>query len=403
MKLLLYSHAFAPSIGGVQTIVGAFARGLARGGVEVTVATPAPRGEMDDAHLPFAVVRSPSARDLVRLIRQADLVHLAGPALMPLTLGLLLGRPVVVEHHGFQTICPNGQLYHEPTDSGCPGHFMAGRHRECLRCNRGQGRIANLKLWSLTFVRRWLCRRVAANIAPTAWLGEVLGLPRTTTILHGLNGTVPLRASRHELPLRFAFVGRLVGTKGVRVLLDAAMKLRAERHSFRVDVIGDGPDRAEFEAIATGSGLEQAVCFRGRLSSEAMERVLQESDALVMPSLAGEVFGLAALENMFRGGLVIASRIGSLAEVVGDAGLTFEPGNAEALAACMRRVIENPRLAEELGRRSGERAQSFFREAQMIDKHIALYEKVLALGNHSPGRSAEVPRRVRGAGGNRQA
>src|SRR5438094_904010 len=139
-----------------------------------------------DASLPFRVVRRPSLLELLRLIRAADVIHLAGPSFIPMLLGLFLRKPVVVEHHGFQTICPNGQLLYEPTQTPCPGHFMAGRHSECIRCNAQLGLLGSLKLWLLTFPRRWLCTRARSNIMPTEWLSTLLRLPRSTTIYHGL-------------------------------------------------------------------------------------------------------------------------------------------------------------------------------------------------------------------------
>jgi glycosyltransferase involved in cell wall biosynthesis len=153
MKLLIYSHFFAPSVGGVETLVLSLARGLAglstAGGdpeFAVTLATQTPAGEFDDASLPFRVLRRPNLNHLWDCIRASDVVHAAGAALPPILLGLIARKPVVVEHHGFQTICPNGQLLIEPAGTPCPGHFMAGRHGECLRCNAGQGWIASRKL-----------------------------------------------------------------------------------------------------------------------------------------------------------------------------------------------------------------------------------------------------------------
>src|SRR5580765_2585969 len=189
MKILVYSHFFAPSVGGVETIVLSLARGLAGlrkpGGdpeFDVSLATQTPADKFDDGLLPFRVVRRPTVLQLWDLVRESDVAHVAGPALAPTLLGLLAGKPVVVEHHGFQTICPNGQLLIEPAGVPCPGHFMAGRHGECLRCNAGQGWLASRKLWLLTFVRRFLCRRVSINITPTAWLSNLLQLPRVISI-----------------------------------------------------------------------------------------------------------------------------------------------------------------------------------------------------------------------------
>src|SRR5262249_8873001 len=198
MKLLLYSHFFAPSVGGVETIVRSLAGGLAqlktRSGeseFELTLATHTPKGDVEDASLAFRVIRQPGPFELRKLIRSSDVIHIAGPAILPMILALLAGKPLVVEHHGFQTICPNGQLLIEPAGEPCPSHFMAGNHGQCWRCNASQGWLASRKLWLLTFVRRFLCARAAKNITPTKWLGDLVQLPSVTTVVHGL-GPLPL-------------------------------------------------------------------------------------------------------------------------------------------------------------------------------------------------------------------
>src|SRR6266436_1103213 len=159
LALLFYSHFFPPSVGGVETTALLLPKGLAelrdpRGAVQfrVTLVTRTPAGNYDDTALPFRVIRQPGLFQLWRLIRESDVIHLAGPALVPLSLGLLSRKPVVVEHHGFQTICPNGQLLIEPEATPCPGHFMAQRYSECLRCNATQGWLTSWKLWLLTFI-----------------------------------------------------------------------------------------------------------------------------------------------------------------------------------------------------------------------------------------------------------
>jgi glycogen synthase len=107
VKLLIYSHFFAPSIGGVETIVLSLVRGLAelrdaKGAreFEITLLTQTPVGDYDDSALPFRVVRQPSLLQLWQLIRESDLVHAAGPALAPLLLTRLARKPLVIEHHG---------------------------------------------------------------------------------------------------------------------------------------------------------------------------------------------------------------------------------------------------------------------------------------------------------------
>jgi glycosyltransferase involved in cell wall biosynthesis len=381
VKLFLYSHFFAPNVGGVETIVLSLARGLAelrdsRGApqFEITIVTQTPAGDCDDRALPFRTIRQPGFVQLWSLVRKSDVVHVAGPALAPLIFSLLARKPLVVEHHGFQTICPNGQLLIEPSGTPCPGHFMAGRHAECLRCNSAQGRFASRKLWLLTFVRRFLCARAAANITPTQWLGGLLQLPRVAAIPHGLEAVDPVSRSapRSSTPV-IAFLGRLVTTKGVRVLFEAARLLREQNRSFELLIIGDGPERASLEQFARESQLAPMVRFVGRVGEEQLEAALARASAIVVPSLGGEVFGLVVAENMLRGLPVVASDLGAFAEVLGDAGLTFRTGDAGDLATSLSRLLDDPSLATRLGPQARKRALDLFGRERMLEYHASVY------------------------------
>jgi glycosyltransferase involved in cell wall biosynthesis len=384
MKLLIYSHYFAPSVGGVESIVSSLASGLAglrdsNGATqfEVTLVTQTPSGNYDDGASAFRTVRTPSLAKIWQLIRTSDIVHVAGPAIPPIILGLLARRPCVVEHHGFQTICPNGQLLLEPAGAPCPGHFMAGRQTECLRCNSGQGRLASFKLWILTYVRRFLCSRVAANIMPTEWLGGQLHLPRSTTIPHGLEVTA---AAQHTgqpgIPPIVAFQGRLVTTKGVRLLFEAARILRENGQAFELLIIGDGPERDSLERFVRETQLGSQVRFAGRLDGARLNAALAPSSVVVVPSLGGEVFGLVVAENMLRALPVIASDLGAFSEVLGDAGITFRTGDPAALAAALSQLLNDPSRATRLGQRARERALNFCSREWMLESHANLYRRV---------------------------
>lgn len=380
MKILLCTNAFAPKVGGQETIVMLLAKyvsSISAGSLDLTLVTPTPADGMNDACLPFHVVRQPNFMMLLRLVRQADIIHLAGPLFVPMIVGLVLRKHVVVEHHGFQAICPNGQLLYEPTQTFCPGHFMAGRARECIRCNAALGKLRSIKMWILTFPRRWLCFRVAVNILPTRWLGSLLQLNRMKTIPHGLPPleAVPSRRAAPAVPT-FTFLGRLVSTKGVRVLLEAAHQLKAKRTSFQIKIIGQGPDGSALQQLARDLQVDDSVRFFGYVPAEQLDGILADTTAVVMPSLAGEVFGLAAAENMQQGRLLIVSDIGALAEVVGDSGLKFTSGDASSLARCMEAVIVDPSLAQELGRKAARRIAECFAVDQMAKEHFRVYEEL---------------------------
>jgi glycosyltransferase involved in cell wall biosynthesis len=389
MKLLLYSHSFAPRVGGVETIVLSLARGLAelrtvdnRPRFELTLVTETSAGDFDERSLEFPVVREPSALALKRLIDAADVIHLAGPALLPLFLAWLSRKPVVLEHHGYQSICPNGLLLHQPDGSLCPGHFQAGHYGRCVRCQAAEmSWPKSFAQLLLMFPRNILARTVACNIAVSRHVAERIALPKSRVVYHGVESAGrPEIADAEIVPmhgkLRFAYVGRLVAEKGLPVLLQAAGILRQENQEFELLVIGDGPQRALLEALLERAGIGDRVRFTGQLEGPALAEALGSVHVVVMPSVWEETAGLAAMEHMMRGRPVIASEIGGLRETVGDAGLMCQPGSSEDLARCMREVLHDRALLPALGRKGRERARSLFLRERMIAEHAHIYRSL---------------------------
>jgi len=384
VKLLFYSHYFAPNIGGVETIVLSLARGLAEVRTpddlpefNLTLVTETPAEDFDDRLLPFRVLRQPSFIQLLQAIRASDIIHVAGPALLPLLLGVLTRKSIVIEHHGFQTICPTGQLLIEPSGAPCPGHFMAGRHHECLRCRSNNNWLNSWKLWLLTFLRRFLSSRVAANIMPTEWLSELVHLPNAVTIPHGIEPMIRTSESaRSPGPPLIAFQGRLVTTKGLPLLLEAASLLQSENYAFELMVIGDGPERSAVEELAKKLQLSSCVRFVGRIAAADLDLTLAKASIVVVPSLGGEVFGLVLAENMSRGLPVVASDVGCFAEVLGDAGLTFRVGEAKDLARQIARLLDDSGLASALSIRARGRILESYQRTQMIAAHAHLYRRL---------------------------
>jgi glycosyltransferase involved in cell wall biosynthesis len=391
LKLLIYAEYFLPVIGGVQTSVALLARCLAGRDaadssndhcMEVTLVTRTAANGMDDSALPYRIIRRPGLLQLARLIREADVIHIAGPCFLPLVFVWLLAKPAVVEHHGYHAACPNGLLLIERDRSLCPGHFMAGRYRKCLDCNSGtRGWLGSLRLLLMTFPRRWLCERISLNATITDHVAVRLELSRTRTIYYG----VEILESRSLGPardpsqkLRLAYLGRLVAEKGVSVLLRAAHRLQDDGCKFDLTLIGDGPERSNLETLTKELSLTGCVTFAGELQRQDVDRVLRTTDVVVMPSLWEETAGLAAMEQMMTGGAVVASEIGGLAEVVDGAGLRFCPGNSEELYSCLSRIAKEPGLLVQLGSLAHQRASSRFTVDRFISDHASLYRELLA-------------------------
>lgn len=390
MKIAIYTKDFAPVVGGVQTVILELARGLVEwrehlaghppDAFDVTVATPTPAGGLDDSNFPFRVVRQPSVLKLFNLFRMADVIHLAGPSILPMCLALALGKPVVVEHDGYQAICPSGIYVHEPHGTTCPGHFQIGNYRECLRCQSmcvSRFRSA----WNLMtlFPRRWLAKQVAANVAVSNHTGQRIALPRTQTIYHGIAApkcSSPAPPSVQK-PLILAYVGRLVPEKGVDVLLRGADEASKNGCDFRLKIIGDGPERRRLELLAAKLELNKYVEFLGFRMGSSLELALADVSIAVIPSQWEEACPMSAIEQMMQGKLMIAADIGAVSELVADTGLKFPPADASALAACIRRAVEDPQLVAYLSAAGCNRAMSLFSVSKMTQEHIVLYRQLM--------------------------
>jgi glycosyltransferase involved in cell wall biosynthesis len=383
MNLLIYSHYFAPSVGGVESIVQSLATGIAElrilegdRGFNVTVVTETPAGNYDDSKFPFRVVRRPGVIRLWQLARASDVIHAAGPAFLPMVLAWLSRKPFVVEHHGYQATCPNGLFVHQPDRAICPGYFQAGRYGECFQCLRSElssGPTA-ARLLAFMFPRHWLSRAASTNIAVTSHVDKRQKLPHTKVVYHGIEDPLP-NPDRPTPPqkMRIAYVGRLVPEKGIPVLLNAAKILKAEGYDFEIRIIGDGSERLNLEELIQRNKLESSTSITGFLTGDALVHVLQDVSVVVMPSTWEETAGLAAIEQMMRGRLVIAADIGGLSEVLGDAGLKFTPENAGSLADCLRAVIENPALIGSYGEKARSRALHLFQRSKMLAEHAQIY------------------------------
>jgi glycosyltransferase involved in cell wall biosynthesis len=398
MNILIYSSLWSPSVGGVQSVTNTLARGLAEWNegdsreVKVTVATPSPTSGSRNANADgsLRVVGDAGFFRICRLVWRSDIIHLAGPALLPLLLAWFFSKKAVILHHGYQAVCPDGSLVHFVDQRVCCNSFASGKVSDCVRCRVANvGWLRGLISVALAYPRLWLCRRVAANIGVSKHVSAQIGLPRTSTIYSAPANPIvsPLVEFPRPEPIAnfyldsdaplLAFVGRLTNEKGVTTLLHAAAALAAEDVEFRVRIIGDGPERARLAILAWSLRLRDRVEFTGTLEGAALEAAVLGAVAVVLPSVAVEAAGLVAIEQMMRGRVVIASDTGGLGEIVGEAGLKFPPGDIEALTDCLRRVLGDPKLCMTLGRAARSRALEHFTQERMVEEHMKLYSQIL--------------------------
>lgn len=167
-------------------------------------------------------------------------------------------------------------------------------------------------------------------------------------------------------PPSLLYVGGLSPHKNLGALIAAVGRLRrdpvlADLHLVIVgDIAGDSFFSAHrsLRAVVAASGLERAVHFVGYVPDDELLPYYRRATALVLPSFA-EGFGLPAVEALACGTPVVASTGGALPEVVGNAGLFFDPQDAAGLDWALRRVLTDPGLRADLARRGPARAARF--------------------------------------------
>lgn len=137
-------------------------------------------------------------------------------------------------------------------------------------------------------------------------------------------------------------VALLTPEKGIPYLLQAVKNISAKRSDIILDVIGDGPNRTEYENMTSELGLSRVVRFHGLKSKAETADYMRNCDLFVLPSLY-ETFGVVLIEALASGKPVIASDIGGPREIVTpEVGILVPPGNPEALAAAIDKVLGDP-------------------------------------------------------------
>ncbi|NJB87426.1 glycosyltransferase involved in cell wall biosynthesis [Lewinella marina] len=371
MKILLSTPVFKPMVGGIETLALNTARHLTDRGHEVVVVTPIPSPEPDIE--PFRVVRRASPRELLDWVRWSDLVFCNGASLYIAPYTLVVDRPVVMRHDGYQVSCIEGAGWYD--HGPAPLRPLPSFWYHLKRGHPGYALRGILKVMAL---RLYANRVVRANVAISDWMKDRHPLANHLRIHNPfpISKFADARNVDGQYDYDFFFLGRLISEKGVDVLIDAFIRLQERRDgAYRLCIIGDGPERATLERRVEAAGLASSVRFTGMLTGRALIDALYRCRIAVLPSTWEEPFGGVATELMAAGKNLIVSRDGALSELVGEAGLSVPNGDAEALSLAMERLITDPELrARHL--KSAETIVTQFDEERLIDAYEDLFLRV---------------------------
>lgn len=296
------------------------------------------------------------------------------------------GVPVIQTLHNYRLTCVNALLLRD----GAPCELCVGRRLSWPgirhKCYRDSA-PASAAIAAMQGAHRAVGTyrsKVDAYITVTEFARSVMvrsGLPKE--LVHVKPNFVPdPMPDIGELPARedkLAFVGRLSGEKGADLLLEAWKRLG--RSEFRLVVVGDGPERGKLETLARKlPGLE----WRGWMAQREALREVASSRHLVVPSRTYEGFPMVVAEAMSVGTPVIAANHAGFPEIVGRAGLLFEPGDPDDLA---KKMSEASLLGEGSWRQMSGRARSDYLSRYTPEKNhgllMGIYDSAI---EHAGGR-----------------
>ncbi len=203
------------------------------------------------------------------------------------------------------------------------------------------------------------------------------GVPLARYRQHDRATQAAVEAIRLRVPgPRLLFVGRLVYYKGLHVLIEALTACRGT-----LMVAGHGPLESELRRQVAEKGLAERVVFLGRVSDEELPAYYQAADLFVLPSIAKtETFGVVQLEAMAAGRAVVSTNLPTGVPWVnqdGVSGLVVPPGDADALAAALNRLMDDDALRERLSRNAASRADTVFSRESMIDRVRHVIETIV--------------------------
>lgn len=319
-----------------------------------------------------------SYRDLQLLIRSSrpDVVHFHNtfPVISPSAYAACRdnGIPVVQTLHNFRLICPGGLLLRNGTPcEECVGAglFPALRHR----CYRGSLPATGALVWMLLF-NRWrdtYGSLVNRYIALTDFAAERLiagGLPRERVTIKP-NFVSDIQVPGDGQGGYVVYVGRLSEEKGVRTLLSAWKMVQ----HVPLKILGDGPLRKSLEECASRENLP--IQFLGYCNRRTVVETVSRAAFQIVPSEWYEGFPMVIADAYALGTPIVASRIGSLEEIVeeGTTGTRFEAGNAADLATKVKGLWHDHSQCSALRQGARHAFESKFSAERNFEMLMAVY------------------------------
>src|ERR1700730_17680774 len=338
-----------------------------------------------------------------------DIIYVHAMDDLPTAARIVEIAPAILFVHAYYGTCISGnKMFAAPRPRPCARRFGW----RCLvqyyphRC----GGLNPLRMWNeyqKQSARLGLLTRYAAILTASAHMRaefvrhglpaermHVLRLPIVPRFPSPGDATVQA-APEEDRELRLLFVGRMIGLKGGRIMLDALPLVAASlKRPVALTFVGDGSGRLRWEQKARwtqAASTDLNIEFTGWLDSSQLEQLMLSSDLLVVPSTWPEPFGLVGVEAGSHGLPAAAFAVGGIPEWLSD-GVNgrLAPGDPPTAAGLARAIVECIRDPAELARlgAGARKLASRFDLNEHIDALQMIFEKVIGVNAAAPARTS---------------
>lgn len=367
MRILVLNYEYPPLGGGAAPVCKHLSRHFAQAGHQVDVVTMAYRGlpseEVQDG---VRITRVPALRKRVETCETPEMLSYVVSA-FPRVTARLMQRHYDVIHCHF--IIPTGLLAWSATRLSRTPYVITAHGSDVPGFNPERFTKEHHITGPLL---RTIARGAAKVVAPSNYLRQLIHASIATADLETIpNGIEVESLGSGPKKKRLLMTGRLLGRKGFQHVLQA---LEGVETDFEIHIAGDGPLRAELEAMA--AKIPAKVVFHGWLENGSPEiRALYESAAIFCLPSQRENASIALLEGMLSGAAVITSNDTGCAETIGDAGLTVAHGDVPALRQALVSLMDSESLCAENGAKARQRVLDCFSWDRISARYLALLEE----------------------------
>jgi glycogen(starch) synthase len=297
MRILCISYAYAPSVGGIESMSRTLCEEWLKMGHEVQIVTHTLNPDPDAE----PILRRPSLGKLMELYRWCDVCWMHNISLH-YAVPFLLSKKTILTAQGL------------PNDVGEPA-TISTRLKRYFYAHRVTIGVSDYMARSI----KGTSKRIPNCFDNEDFTNEAPWSERERDVI---------------------VVARLYEGKGVAFAVRAIAELQSQGKEVNLTIVGYGPEEENLCKLASELGLGDQVHFEGTVSGKPLSKLINQHKLFLVPSTYGEPFGIVCLLGIACGCVVIGSDTGGIPDAIGSCGILVEKGDSTALAGAIGRSLE---------------------------------------------------------------